>query len=223
MATSDRMERGRPLTIFFISILVLILVGPALESIGRGRLVYLMVGAVVPFAAVYAVSRSKHELHVAMIMAVPSALVGVAAQRFTATAFDWMLLAFPFVFYVYATAIIARRVFRVRRVTTDTLAGAGCVYVLLGIIWWLAYNAVLMIDPSALAGSGLTGAGGGVGEGDLLYFSYVTLTTLGYGDITPVSETARSLAIVEAVVGVLFGMILVARLVGQYASSARAD
>ena len=223
MATSDGADRGRPLTILLISLLLLNLVAPFLESVGRGRLIYLVVGAVIPFAAVYAVSQSKRELRLALILSIPSALVSVATQAFAATALDWVVLFFPLVFYLYAITIITRRVFTSGRVTTDTLAGAGCVYVLVGVIWWIVYLGVLLVDPNAVAGSGLTGPGGGVGEGDLLYFSYVTLTTLGYGDITPVSDVARSLATVEAVVGVLFGTILVARLVGQYSASATAD
>ena len=56
------------------------------------------------------------------------------------------------------------------------------------------------------------------GPGDLLYFSYVTLTTLGYGDITPVSSIARSLAVLEAALGVMFMAVVIGRVVGIYAS-----
>ncbi len=94
------------------------------------------------------------------------------------------------------------------------LMGALSVYLLLGVIWALLFALLRLFDGSALAN--VTGAPGQPGAtGELLYFSYVTLTTLGYGDVAPSSPLARSLAILEAVNGQLFLAVLIASLIGR--------
>jgi len=83
-------------------------------------------------------------------------------------------------------------------------------YLLLGLAWAGAYEWVALRDPSAFAGA--IGASGG-GDGPWIYYSLVTLTTMGYGDILPVSPVARSLAVAEAFTGQLYLAILISRLV----------
>lgn len=100
-------------------------------------------------------------------------------------------------------------VFRAKRVNSDTLSGAGAVYLLVGLIWAVAYDVVLHHDPQAFrAGDAPVEA-----AGDLVYFSFVVLTTLGFGDVVPVSAEARSLAMSEALIGQLYLVVFMARLV----------
>lgn len=109
--------------------------------------------------------------------------------------------------------VIVREIFSNREVTSDTIKGGVCVYLLAGISWSYLYNLLLTIQPQSFnlpAGSNL--------YDDLLYFSFLTLTTVGYGDILPVSPLARVCANLEAIVGVLYPSIYIARLVGQYSS-----
>jgi hypothetical protein len=94
-------------------------------------------------------------------------------------------------------------------VTRHRIQGAIAAYLLLGIAWAHAYALVALLHPGAFSGAVSVGDGPRV----FVYFSFVTLTTVGYGDILPVHPTARSLAILEAVTGPLYLAILVARLV----------
>jgi uncharacterized membrane protein len=102
----------------------------------------------------------------------------------------------------------------------NRIAGAISVYMLIGLIWTSLYFALSLIDPQSFAGitalsdyqKNLTSTA----YLDLLYFSYVTLSTLGYGDITPVSRAAQSLAYLESICGVMFIAVLVAAMVGSY-------
>jgi hypothetical protein len=106
-------------------------------------------------------------------------------------------------------AAVGINVFASGRQLVDRIFGAIVLYLLLGLSWAVAYAAVASTVHNAFAGPI-------VGDGDFFewgYFSFVTLTTVGYGDITPVSRVARSLATLEALVGQLYPAIIIARLV----------
>ena len=88
-------------------------------------------------------------------------------------------------------------------------------YLLLGLIWSVMYATLGAHLPGAFTGS----PGAAAGLSGWVYFSFVTLTTVGYGDITPVATEARSLAIMEALVGQLYPAVIIARLVSLQDSS----
>ena len=98
---------------------------------------------------------------------------------------------------------------------------------MLGVSWSLAYSLIDVLQPGAFAyaHAGDTDAwrlqGSGENSGYALYYSFITLTTLGYGDIAPVSMTARMLATLEAITGQIYLAVLVARLVALHIAHAR--
>lgn len=102
----------------------------------------------------------------------------------------------------------------------NRIAGAISVYMLIGLIWTSLYFALCLVDSQAFKGIAelsdydltLTNTA----YLDLLYFSYVTLSTLGYGDVTPVSRAAQSLAYLEAICGVMYIAVLISAMVGSY-------
>ena len=104
-----------------------------------------------------------------------------------------------------------------KHVTADTIFGAVAVYLLFGFVMALLFQVLNNLNPGSVIAS--VGEASNVIErydqfGDILYFSFVTLTSVGYGDLTPISAPARSLAMFEGVVGQLYLAILIARLVG---------
>ncbi len=105
------------------------------------------------------------------------------------------------------TVMVLAQVFSSGRVTVSRILGAVAAYLLLGLVWTGAYHLVELVQPGAFAG--LRAAD----PQRLLYFSFVTLTTVGYGDVTALHPAARSLAMLEALVGQLYPAILIARLV----------
>jgi len=114
--------------------------------------------------------------------------------------------------------VVLRQVLRDGPVNTHRILGAIAAYILFAVTWAGAYATVAYCVPEAFRG--LTE--GRPVESDLLYYSVVTLTTVGYGDITPVHQTARSLAMIEAFVGQLYPAILLARLVTLATSAGHA-
>lgn len=104
---------------------------------------------------------------------------------------------------------ISRDLFRRERVDADTIKGGICVYILIGVFWGFLYTLIIVFDPDAYS-QRLSSFN------QYIYFSFTTLTTLGYGDVTPVNLYAKNLAILEALVGQLYPAIFIARLVSLY-------
>ena len=103
------------------------------------------------------------------------------------------------------------------RVTGETLWAAINVYVLFGMMFAFLYSAVLALAPDAFVGGILENINQDVTQ-SMVYYSFVTMTTLGYGDITPKIHVAATLAYVQALIGQLYVAVLIARLVSMYNS-----
>ena len=115
------------------------------------------------------------------------------------------------------------RVLKYRTVTFDTIAGALAVYLLIGIIGALVFSTIFLIDPTAIdVKAELLHLDADPRRLDIFtYFSFVTLTTLGYGDITPISTLARVQSYMEALMGQIYITVLIARLVSLEVSNHR--
>jgi len=126
----------------------------------------------------------------------------------------------PLLFMVLLMAIfilLARWLVRATHVDTEVICAAICGYLLLGMLWLGLYAAVekvrlLLHHPSAFVSTTMHE----IDLGDLLYFSYTTLTTTGYGDIIPRGREVRMLAVIEAMAGLFYNTIVIARFVGLY-------
>lgn len=118
-------------------------------------------------------------------------------------------------FFVVTTATLFTYVARSEEVTHDQIYGGISVYLLLGLTWFAIYNLLEILTPGSFRGLSEVDGPFPI-PSELLYYSFITLTTVGYGDITPVNSYARSLAILEAISGVLFVATFVARLVSMY-------
>jgi voltage-gated potassium channel len=116
------------------------------------------------------------------------------------------------VFSVVTIIMASRQVLLTGAVDSNKIVGAICIYLLMGIAWAEAYLLVERIFPGSIPA--LSGENWRHHTEDALYFSYVTLTTLGYGDISPVQPLARYLAYLQAVVGQFYIAIVVASLIG---------
>lgn len=125
-------------------------------------------------------------------------------------------------FLVLLTFLILGQIFREGPTTSHRILGASAAYLILGVIWAQAYNLIALLMPEAFSFSvqgPYTLSDKEALRSRLFYFSFVTLTTIGYGDIVPVHPIARTLVILEGVVGQLFPAILIARLVSLHIHS----
>ena len=148
------------------------------------------------------------------VVAVVSLIVRWLTALFPGRTMNLWDLALGLLVLVLLTGFVLRHVFWDARITADRVRGGILAYILLGLIWCVAYQLVDVLAPSAFNFSVHHDPGGpGRLSHDLAYYSFVTLTTVGYGDITPVHPFARALVMVEALVGQLYPAILIARLV----------
>jgi len=132
---------------------------------------------------------------------------------------NWLTALATDVFLVTVLVVIFADIVTSKRVTADLIFGSVAVYLLFGVVVALIFHLINSVDPgSVIASIGVvdTVADRRDEFSELLYFSFVTLTSVGYGDLTPLESPARSVAMLEGIVGQLYIAILVAKLVGVY-------
>jgi hypothetical protein len=120
----------------------------------------------------------------------------------------------PLAFFLVVAAALLVRVFRPGRITVHRLLGAVALFVVLGVNWGFAYQIVDLIWPGAIRMDGLPAS-----PQDAMWLSFVTLTTVGYGDVVPVLPVAKSLAGLEALTGVLYPPVLIGLLLSDVGRS----
>jgi hypothetical protein len=175
------------------------------------------------FAGLLVASRDRKILRFALLIALP-----VLALRWTAGYFAHpvIALAAPLsgaLFLSFMAAVVFKAIFMERRVTLDEIFGGILVYILVGVVFGLLHYALEIASPGAYLLGDVTILSTSSGSEDELlntfrYYSFTTLTTLGYGDIRPQAQFARMLSIGEALIGQLYLAIFIARLVGAYLS-----
>ena len=179
----------------------------------------------VMLTALAAVADTRGQRMIGAALAVPTLLftwLGLVPGDLT----TYLKLAFSLAFLLYVAMAIFRYVLRAREIDVSTIFAAVSVYFLLAYIWSKAYAIVELASPGSISITALgtqTSFDAIASSGYLTYFSFVTLTTLGYGDVTPASDLARVLAVNEAALGQLFLVVLVARLVGLHTSQDYAE
>jgi hypothetical protein len=127
--------------------------------------------------------------------------------------FDLIYRSIMALFFIIVIFLFLKHIFSQDEVTSDILKGGIAIYFLIGILWSDLYGILLRINPGSLSFPGDI-----KNFSDPIYFSFVTLTTLGYGDILPVSWMARNLVILEATLGPLYLTVLISRLVSMHLS-----
>jgi hypothetical protein len=167
----------------------------------------------VVLTAIYAVSDTRKHLLIAVIIGVPQLVVSWHNVLQHGARPELLQAALTACFYGYALIRVLDYVLRGTEVTIQKIYAALAVY-LLGYVWASFYDLVATLQPQAFFVT--HDQGETIEFRALVHFSFVTLTSLGYGDVTPVTDQARSLAFLEAIVGNLYLAVLVARLVAMY-------
>ena len=197
--------------LLLVSLLALMLLEPVIFGFTRIRFLLDIFFSVILFTSIYAVSEKRVTAIIAILLALPKFGTIWALGFFTHPLLYLFDSIFGIIFIGYISVLILKHIFKQDDVTLETIYGAIVVYILIGMLWVFLYNLTELLHPGSFSLAAVLDA---ESKKSLYFFSFVTLTTLGYGDITPVSGPARSLAMLEAIVGQMYIAVLIARLVG---------
>jgi len=192
---------------------------PALVPVGLpGRLLVDALFSLMLISGAATVADSRRTVLIVSVIAVAALLVRWASWLFPEAGLGVWREVSTLASLIALCCVVLALVLRRGPITTRRIEGAIAVYLLLGFTWAQAYELVTIWQPEAFVG-----AVDVRGSQPLMYFSFVTLTTVGYGDIMPVHPLARALAVLEALTGQLYLAILLARLVSLELRSRRGD
>lgn len=183
-------------------------------AIGNVILFFFLLGAIV--IIIYQIQHSRRALRLHIGLIVLAMVLRVVSYSTSALpqfnqVFEVLSTSILMIFFTLSIYLILRELAIAEQVTADMIKGGICVYFLFGFLWLEIYDIVYSFDTTSF-----TAASKSINRADLAHFSFTTLTTVGYGDISPVNEIARVLANLEGMVGVMYPAVFIARLVSLY-------
>jgi len=212
-----------------ISMVLLLLLFPFLQEGTIQRIIANILNSAILFFGVYAVSFRRRNLIIALALGVPWVALSwleIVAIPNILSPLSFILVSFSSSFYIlfmgFTAIVILLYVLKSERVDEEVLYGAAAVYMLAGGTFFAIYVFIELLLPGSFMHAAL-GPDVTVEWPALLYYSYTTLTTLGYGDIIPVSAQARSFAVLEAIIGVMYLAVIISRLIGMYITGSRSE
>lgn len=223
------MKRKGAFFYLLISLLFVLLAYPMFEkALWAGKLLAAFFTFILVAGVYVASGEHKVKFKISLFLAIPTILF-LWTDQFTPQDHSWSLYldivaeTLIVLFTFYTAVCVIMHLMEAKKITADILAGAACAYLLLGISWGILYSMIELVTPGSFIGPDHLVPLSAQKWSIFNYYSFVTLTTLGYGDIIPVTMRAQSSAILEAVTGVLFTALLVSRLVGMYLYQLRAE
>lgn len=197
-----------------VGLVLLLFIGSVLEYIPGDYGPSIVQAATISFLMITAWGQkgqhNKFVINIAFILVMM--MIVVAGRVLDMAGFNYAHLILLLCFFIWMTKLLLYQVLFTGAVDGNKIVGAICIYLLLAMIWAMLY----LLIAEALPGSfnGVPQASWLENFSTATYFSFVTITTLGYGDILPVSPLARFLVTMEAIVGVFYMAIVVASLIG---------
>jgi len=209
-------------SLLLISLAVLLTAASFSDGGTTSRILFCLLLSGILLVAAVTVCRRHHNLVPGLALAIPTVVMNwivVFLEHQLAHVLHNVLVM---IFFAFVSYHVLYAVLNDRRVTLDTIRGAVCVYVLVGIGWAYLYETLLSVDADSLrfpSSSAMVEESRNASLADTAYFSFVTLSTLGYGDMVPQTRPAKLATCFEAVFGQFYLAVLVARLVSLHLKS----
>lgn len=208
----DHILEGRFLFLL-IFLLVYFALIPFFENFVGFRFLLDIFFSAVLISALYAVCQKKSYAIIGTTLAVPVFSLVWITHWVQAPSLTVLKSLFGILFLIYLIVIILKFIFNSQEVTRNVICAAIVVYLFLGLTWSFFYTIFETLQPGSFS---MAQSQSKESLMDFAYYSFVTLTTLGYGDITPLSTKVKVLSMLEAVIGQIYLVVLVARLVGLH-------
>ena len=204
---------------FLVALVVLLVTIPLVDEIFAGELIESALITVVLLSAVVAVGGRRRSLVFGILLVAPAVVSKWAAHFWPQYVPVEFTQASAILFLAFVTLRLLHFILTAPRVNSEVLCAGIAAYLILGLTWAFAYLLTAGLNPKAFAFTVAADPNPTMVRFQAMYFSFVTLTTVGYGDVVPVSKVARLLAITESTAGMFFATILIARLVALYSTT----
>jgi hypothetical protein len=211
-------HRANRYRLVFYSLLLTLVIAPLFSLLGIGHLWMAPLLALSVFSAVFGALRGRRREKLLMALAGLLLFIASLPESLTGIWLNVSAIGGCMLFAILAIVVSVRYALRPGEVGTEQVYASLSGYLLAGIVFAVLYFAVDRFVPGSLGPAGATPAAP-VELNEMIYFSFVTLATLGYGDIVPHSDLARGLAVLEAITGQLYIAVLVATLISSYTAS----
>ncbi len=215
-------------TVLLFSILLLLIVQPVFATHSLAQAIVTASMSLMLLSALYTLNESRSYFIFGTVLMIPAFVCRWILQFHRNRPVEVVAAVTASAFVLVIVIGIVRQLFSIKRVTLDTISAAICAYFLIALAWAFMFALVELEHPGSFS-SGLfiqeTGASPVILVlHNFIYYSFVCLTTTGYGDIAPKSDMARTLSVLESVIGQMYLAILIARLVSiQVAQSMVGD
>ncbi|MBV8809172.1 MAG: hypothetical protein JO033_10905 [Acidobacteriaceae bacterium] len=206
----------RKFAVLFLFLLTFLIVYPYAQNSGLPYIGFRIFGIVITVLSVYAVSFRRSFVLFGLVLAIPAIVQHILLIRANEGALSVLSIVLSFVFDVYIVVVIFRRVFIKNEPTKEAIFGALCIYLLLGYSFTGLYEMLATVQPHAFYLDPAANFHSVPDRFDLIYYSFANLTCVGANGITPTSDPARSVSIIESVLGVLYLAVLISRLLSLY-------
>jgi voltage-gated potassium channel len=198
----------------FISIILMMVLRPILGGLVPLTILTDILFAAVLISGIWAVGQKRGFFLTSLLIALPALVLGWVTHCAKLPFIGILSRVFLTIFFVVVVVSLLSHIRRAKEVTADLIMGAASTYFLIGLFWAFIFFFIETVSPGSFR---LEGSPADM-ESQLIYYSFVTLTTVGYGDVIPTSMIARSYSVLEAVIGQLYLTVLVAGLVGLHIS-----
>jgi hypothetical protein len=202
--------------VLFLFLLATLIAYPYTENSGFGFYAFRVLSGGIIALSVFVVSFRRGLAVVAVLLAIPASVQRLLHPNLTAGVLPMANLILSFAFDLWIVIAIFRRVFANARITSETIFGALCIYLLNGLSFASVYGLVADLQPSAFFLSPGVNRHTVPDRFDFIYYSFGMMTQLGAAGITAVSDQARSISVIEAILGQLYLAVLISRLVSAY-------
>jgi hypothetical protein len=197
----------------FLALLALLVAIPFVAESVYGRGLIGLLNVIILVTAVVAVERSRLSFVITIALGLPTLAFQIVALQSGLPGHFALYWGFGAAFYAFTIARLLHYVLRRDNMTADKLYGAVAAYIMIALLWAFLFGVLQYFYPGTYAYQGTPKA---LNMADLIFYSFTVLTTAGFGDITPLLIQSRFPTILEAVTGVMYVAILIARLTGVY-------
>jgi hypothetical protein len=201
--------------ILLVLILLTIVLTPFLDDFIETRILMDFFLTAIFIALIFAIRSRRSHVIVASILVLPLVLTTWLPYFFESIHVGLLARIFGALFFGYTVIIILQTIARSTEIRRETIFAAIVAYLLIALMWAFFYLILELMIPGSF---NVPGQDIRTETMRFEYFSFITITTLGYGDVTPLSNRASALALLEALIGQIYLVVLVAWLVGMYVS-----